>query len=270
MNIASRQWLVPVLVVGLGAVFAESATAVPITLSAAGSSASSIQGTVDAFRSFFGPDNGTAVGSQPTGRREIDWDFGPTQSTETFPSLVGDFSLYGVYLSTPGTGLSIFPASGPTFSSPKVLRPLGFDVLNIFFTVPDSLDQTTTRGFGAVFTDVDLAATTSLQFFDAASNSLGTFYASPFNNGLSFLGVYFTDPLELIARARITLGNIDGGTLDSVALDNIIFGEPGAVGTTQPPETTVPEPDTLALCGVGLAGIGFARRRATNSKLRTN
>ena len=262
MNTQFKQRFVSTLVVGLGAMFAESATAVPITYSATGSNAASIQGTVDVFRSLFGPDNGDVAGSQPTGRREIDWDFGPAQSTETYPSLAGDFTIYGALLSTPGTGLFIFPTTAPTFSSPKLLHPLGSDALNVFLTVPGSIEQAATFGFGAVFSDVDLAATTSLSFFDAANNSLGTYYASAFNNGLSFLGIYFTDPLELIARVRITLGNDEGGAVDSVSLDNLIFGEPNAVGTTQPPTTSVPEPTTLALFGLGLIGFGFVRRRA--------
>jgi hypothetical protein len=257
VNVANRKWLAPVLVIGLGAVFAESATAVPITFSAAGSNAASIQSTVDVFRSALGgPDNGVTAGTQPSGRRELDWDL--TAAGTMLPS---SFARRGAALTTPGAGFLIFPG-GTTFSSPNLLSPIGSNLLDIFFTVPQFTDPAATRGFGAVFTDVDLAATTSLSFFDSANNSLGTFYASAFNNGLSFLGVTYTDPLEMIARVRITLGSTS--SFDAVSLDDLIFGEPSAIETTPPP-TSVPEPGTLALFGIALAGLGFARRRrATN------
>ncbi|HEY5810780.1 MAG TPA: PEP-CTERM sorting domain-containing protein [Povalibacter sp.] len=268
MNVANRKWLVPVLVVGLGAVFAESAIAVPITFSAAGSNAASIQSTVDTFRAALGgPDNGTAAGTQPSGRRELDWDFHTTGTvTFTSPTTSNFFEGHGAVLTTPGTGFLIFPYGDEPFSSPNVLSPIGSNVLDVFFTVPLTADPAATRGFGAVFTDVDLAATTSLSFFDSANNSLGTFYASTFNNGLSFLGVTFTDPLEMIARARITLGTTSGA--DVVSLDDLMFGEPSAIETTPPPQS-VPEPGTLALFGLALAGLGFARRRRAAPGVRT-
>jgi hypothetical protein len=72
---------------------------------------------------------------------------------------------------------------------------------------------------------------------------------------LSFLGVQF-DAGEQIARVRITTGNVALGTFDDlpgvydvVAMDDFIFSEP------------VPEPATLALLGLGLAGFGVVRRR---------
>ena len=171
------------------------------------------------------------------------------------------FASRGAVLTTPGAGFLIFPG-GTTFSSPNLLSPIGSNLLDVFFTVPNSPIPLRTRGFGAVFTDVDLAATTSLSFFDSANNSLGTFYASEFNNGMSFLGVTYTDPLEMIGRVRITLGSTSG--FDAVSLDDLIFGEPSAIETTPPPQS-VPEPGTLALFGLGLAGLGVARRRrATN------
>ena len=78
----------------------------------------------------------------------------------------------------------------------------------------------TLSGFGAVFTDVDLANTTSIQYFDASNASLGTFFVPPGVPGaassatLSFLGVTFTT--ERIARVQITTGNSNLGPTDGI------------------------------------------------------
>jgi len=92
------------------------------------------------------------------------------------------------------------------------------------------------RGFGIVFSDVDLADQTTIQLFRQDGSSLGT-YSAPVRSdegGFSFVGVTFAD--AIIARVRITLGtgalgaNVEdvsaGGTVDLVVLDNLIYGEP--------------------------------------------
>jgi hypothetical protein len=109
-----------------------------------------------------------------------------------------------------------------------------------------------TRGFGAVFTDVDLADTTTLQFFDRQDDSLGLFNVPILDNGLSFLGVLFDNPE--VARIRITAGNSalgpnDGSGVDVVVMDDFLYAEP----------QQVPEPATLLLLAAG--AIALARRR---------
>jgi hypothetical protein len=134
-------------------------------------------------------------------------------------------------------------------------------VLDVIFFVPGSTTAALTNGFGAVFTDVDLANTTSLTFFDSANASLGTFFVpagTTAAESLSFLGVDFGS--AVVSRVRIASGNAalgpnDGGGLDLVVMDDFLYGEPvAAVGA-------VPEPSTWAMMILGFAGVGFMTYR---------
>ena len=86
------------------------------------------------------------------------------------------------------------------------------------------------------------------------------FFVPTLNNGLSFLGVTFTDA---IGRVRITSGNTalgpnDGGAVDVVALDDFIYSEP---------QNVVPEPGSIILLGTGVAAIVARARRRLRSRL---
>lgn len=267
---------IPLAAMLVGTVF--PAHAAPVVFSAAGLVAAAIQGTVDAYRASLGTLNPNVAGSFGDGRREINWDGVPNAFSAPNDLPANFFNVNsprGVVFSTPGTGFQVsgnlgvapieFDNLNPTysglfqtFSAQRLFTALGSNVTDVSFFVPGSTTPAGVSGFGAVFTDVDLADTTSLQFFDLDNNSLGTFFvpALPGDETLSFLGVQFNAG-ELIGRVRITSGNAalgltESGAIDLVVMDDFIYAEP---------RTAVPEPATLLLLAGSLAALTMLRRR---------
>ena len=251
--------------------------------SSAGANAAGIQATVDAFRASLGVLNPNVAGSFGSGRREINWDAVPNALAAP-NSLPANFfnsnSPRGAVFSTPGTGFQVSANAGIAlvefgnidanytalfgiFSAQRLFTPIGSNIMDVNFFVPGTLTPAATVGFGSVFTDVDLANTTSIEYFDFFNNtSLGIFFAPDIagNETLSFLGVSFAD--SLIGRVRITNGNqilAAGNTNeDLVVMDEFIYGEPLAV----------PEPTSLILTmlgGITVALRRHKRRRSSNS-----
>lgn len=259
------------------------ASAAPVPFSASGSAPAAITTTVDAFRAALGPLNANVGGSFGSGRREINWD-GVPDAFAALNNLPANFfnanSPRGVVLSTPGSGFQVSASAGASsgtavefgnlnatypglfqpFSPQRLFTALGSNITDVNFFVPGSASAASVSAFGAVFTDVDLANVTSLQFFDLSNQTLGSFSvpAAIGNETLSFLGVRFNAG-ERIGRVRITAGNTalggsDGGNVDLVALDDFIYAEPTAV-------SAVPEPATLLLVGPLLVALWLVRRR---------
>ncbi len=228
------------------------AAGAPVTFSAAGPNQASIQPTVDAFRAALGaPNNGNTPGPLASGRREINWDGGGSIATTISPTpFTGFLTIRGALLTTPGTGFVQAPVTGlattfgnptyssifQTFSPVRLFSPIGSNITDLEFFVPGGgTIPATTNGFGAVFTDVDLPTSASIEFFDAQGMSLGLFFAPTANGGLSFVGAVFNAG-ERVARVRITSGNVAPGpnddlslSSDIVVMDDFIYGEPMAI-----------------------------------------
>jgi hypothetical protein len=106
--------------------------------------------------------------------------------------------------------------------------------------------------FGAYFSGLQLQfAQDTVNFFDGTSETLDIPEAGTSVGGvaaLSFLG--FTDPGASITSITIDADTASTGS-DFIGVDDVLFG----------PVTVVPEPLTLSIFGVGLAGAAAFRRR---------
>jgi hypothetical protein len=209
-----------------------------------------ITGVVAQFRTLLGdPLNGATPGSQPAGRREINWDAVPANLTDNdaFP---GDFfntrSPRGAVFTTLGPAFRIsdknlaevdpsYAGQFNFFSPLKTFAITGSTVMTTEFQVPGSTTPAVVRGFGVVFADVDRQGSAILEFV-GPSGSLGRFEA-PVRTGdssLSFLGVVFQD--AVVTSVRIVSGRAplgagvkdisDGGAQDLVAMDDFLYSEP--------------------------------------------
>jgi hypothetical protein len=163
---------------------------------ASGPDSAAITPSLNLFRTNLGNLNPNVAGSFGTGRREINWDGVPANFSA--PNLLpNNFfnvnSPRGTVFSTPGTGVAVSAnaADGPVrfdninptysalfqvFSPQKLFTPINSNIVDVSFFIPGSSTPALTQGFGAVFTDVDLPNTTSLTFFGATNQLLGTFF----------------------------------------------------------------------------------------------
>jgi len=212
----------------LTALTGASAQASTIVFSGTAANVAGITSVRDAFRNAVGGWTvAGANGSFGGVRREINWD-GVPDAFSSPNSLPGNFfnvnSPRGLVLSTPGTGFQVsanagvapvefgninptYPGEFAAFSAQKLFTAVGSNITDVNFFVPGTTTPAMTSAFGAIFTDVDLANTSSLQFFDILNNPLGTFFVPSLSGSetLEFLGVKFDSPV--INRVRITSGN---------------------------------------------------------------
>lgn len=209
---------------------------------------------LDEFRALIGnPLNNTP--GQTSGRREVNWDGVPSGFTNnnTFPlDFFNNTDPAGPNprkrgLQYPaGTVIRLdssdyvdldasYAAQFESFSRRKLIIPVGANVLEVIFKIPGTTTDASVKGFGVVFSDVDDANSTFIEFFNG-SKSLGVFKAPAAAGAgkFSFLGVHFTD--EKITRLKITTGGgvlakdvkdvTDGGAKDLVAVDDFLYSEP--------------------------------------------
>ena len=226
----------------------------PIPIAAPQSFSASSKANVPAAISNFqsaigGVDNGNVAAPQATGSRDINWDavkldgtdFGGGANTTVISpgNTVGipknRFQTRGVVFDTvyavSGDGFaSVNPAATglfPAFSPKNTFAMFNDNTIDFTFAAPSATGSApapaASRGFGAVFLNVEEAGTTSIEYF-AGARSLGKFFVPAGGRGdTEFLGELFQSPI--VTKVTIILGtdtlfNFDGTTFQAVGTDD--------------------------------------------------
>lgn len=232
----------------------------PLIFAGAGANAEAIQPAVNAYRNLLGTNNAGNPPNPAGGRREITWD-GAGDAISAPNNLPADqFRGRGAVFTAQSpswTGFQVsanegvapvrfgnlnaqYPNLFTVFSAQKLFTAIGDNVFDVEFVVPGTQTRATVNGFGAVFTNVALNFTSSIEYFNADGYSLGKFYAQTAPRGLSFLGAAFPQPI--VSRVRITPGTVVPGVNEdlpagrnAVVVDDFIYGEPvNRCGCTPP------------------------------------
>lgn len=207
------------------------------------------------LRHILGDSLNTAPG-KTSGRREVNWDGVPANFTnaDNFPfdffnvtdPAAGNGRKRGLVYTNTGTSFRVdssdfadidasYAEQFDAFSPKRSFTYRGNNVTDIVFKVPGTNTDAFIKGFGVIFSDVDNASSTKIEFF-SGTKSLGVFPAPVRSAGSSFslLGVFF--PNEKVTRVRITAGNgvlaagikdvSNGGAQDLVVMDDMFYNEP--------------------------------------------
>jgi hypothetical protein len=238
------------ILVALSLPTAASATLIPIELTPGdvGSSSSSTFSTLPT-------DNPTLFGITGSDVRTIDFDFDPFNNPiASGTALTNEYASIGVTMNGIQVSSGVFggPASAPNATTTPFVQ--GLDLI-FTFSVP-------VVSFGAINTSPDAdvlefwsgpdgTGTLLLTFQDQGGTTSPNFFVDRFIGG----HVTGTSAIQSVVYQNNT-GQIE--------LDEFIFSadegffDPGGQGN---PLQGVPEPGTIALFGIGLAGLGFIRRR---------
>lgn len=223
-----------------------------LVFSSAGDSAGVLT-ELNKFRLFAGdPVNGNPGAT--SGRREVNWDGVPANLTNNnnFPfdffgasdPTLPNGRKRGLILKNTGTAFRVdttdfseidpsYASQFEAFSRKRLFAYMATTVTTVTFKVAGTNTDAFVKGFGVIFSDVDDANSTTVEFFNG-NKSLGVFKAKPAPQGFSFLGVGFPD--EKVTLVKITSGNAplaagvkdvsSGGTKDLVVMDDFLYDEP--------------------------------------------
>lgn len=242
-------------------VFAASTFAAPtIRSGVSNGDVGNLTPSINLFRQDLGGANNGNGNSYPTGRREVSWDDLPENLCLT-PSL--DIRKYyntiaprGMVLAddqsyqcsrSPNFGgpneVARFGNINPSYlqyfssySSSRIFAPDTKTQFDIQFFIPGTNIPATVNGFGIIFLDKDVFEAGKIILYGVNGDEIGRFTPTSENHGLSFLGVSYNDGTR-IARVRVIAGNtvlgpseVVGYSTDVIAIDDIIYGEPRAIG----------------------------------------
>ena len=254
-------------VIGLVSFLLNAAHASPQVFSGAGTSDAT--NALNAFRAAIGGvNNGGNPPPQFGGRREINWDGVKLDGTDfngnttvidlnhTVGIPVNRFQARGVIFqevyAVSGDGFaSVNPGTAghfPAFSPNNTFAMFNENTIELNFVLASAPTtkpvQAGTRGFGAIFLDVNTPNTSKITYYHN-STVIGEYYvpSSSTQGDVEFLGVLFDNPL--VTRVELTLGtatlfSFDGHTVtpggpenlpskDLAVVDDFVYAEPASL-----------------------------------------
>jgi len=199
-----------------------------IAFEAFGADGNAIESTINRFRQALGANNGVG-GSFVAGRDGV-----PVVSEDPHPpDFFNTTSPRGVVFSTPGSRLKVSGAAGTpaflfgdvtaqqwgliefaSFSPDKIFAPIGDTRLEVKFFVPGTNVSAVSKGFGAVFVDVDKADSSFLEYYGVDGQLIARQFVSPTgvrSKGLTFTGIVASQPI-----ARVFLNDSPTGHLGNL------------------------------------------------------
>jgi hypothetical protein len=283
----------------------------PVSFNGVGTTIAKAQ--LQAFETAIGGvDNGGTASPQSGGFRSINWDgvkldgtdFGGGANTTvinqgtTVGIPLNRFVTRGVYFNAvyavSGDGFkTVNPAVNglfPAFSTPNTFAMFNDNGIDFEFTTPTASGNVTspaaTRGFGAIFLNVELPNTSSIEYFDG-NTSLGKFFVQPGTQGQpEFLGELFSQPI--VTGVTLTLGtdaifNFNGTTFTAsgvadnpgashnlVATDDFAYAEPVPIANGLPIQSGAQGTAGATVTVNATAGVPFTGTVGTFSDANRN